>query len=133
MLSQVACHLKYAIFVLVGIVVVILLSKWTGKRCVQPATSSGGVVERVMVNSAHANEASYNPSQHPANALIEATTALVSLNTAAEYSGDAEVARVAGASVDTLRREMMARQQELMAQLVSDPPAQLQPLPAPPK
>jgi len=152
MLNQVACHLKYAIFVIIGILVVIMLSKWTGKKdLVTPATPTTllqqpqqqrQVMGDVMSQAAASNRDSYTEGQNPVVSLIDVTTALASLNTTIAFYGDVEVAEVAGAPIHTLKAEMLTRQQVLMQQLTSPhttPPAptqlmhtELAPLPAAP-
>ena len=142
MLNQVTCHLKYAIFVVVGILIAILLSKWTGSSggkggdgssattLLQQPHEQRQVMATVLSQAAVSNKDSYTEGQHPVISLIDVTTALASLNTTIAFYGDVRVAEVAGAPIHTLKAEMLARQQELIQQLTTSLP--LPPLPAPP-
>jgi hypothetical protein len=124
---NIACHLKYALFVVAGIMVVVLLSKWTGKKAVVGAGPSQ--VQQVVNQAAEHNTSAH--SQHDAVvALVDVTTALASLNTAVALSGEECVKKAAGVPTRTLENEMVAYQRKLMRQLGEHPTGTLPPLPS---
>lgn len=120
-------HLKYALFVVAGIMVVVGLSIWTGLK---KPVATPAQLRRVVDRAAEHNTASH--SGDAVGALVDVTTALASLDTAVALSGDACVARAAGVSPRTLENEMRAHQMRLVRQLGEPAPFResLPPLPS---
>jgi hypothetical protein len=116
--------LKYALIVVVGVVIVAGLSKWTGLN--KPAMPAQ--VQSVVSRAADFNTSSHC-NQDTLASLVDVTTALASLNTAVALSGDACVTRAAGVPTHTLESEMLAHQRQLMRQLASGERPIVQPLP----
>ena len=63
MMNQLACHLRYALIVLAAGLLIILLSRWTGKNNFAPTyatTLSPADVKTVVDEASLANQASHN-------------------------------------------------------------------------
>jgi hypothetical protein len=105
--------LKYAVIVVTGLVVVVLLSKWTGRK---PVASTQ--VQAVVTRAAESNTASYSQND-PVASLVDVTTAIASLQTAVALSGAACVSNATGVPTHTLEREMTTHQSRLMRQVVA--------------
>jgi hypothetical protein len=128
-------HLKYALVVLTGLTVIILLSKWTGRRGgnYTPPPAAAARIQEVVQQAANANTASHSTHQDMVDSLVDVTSAIASLKTAVELAGDKDVRAASGVTTLTLEREMVVHQRNLMQQLklMSTPsaPQVLQPLP----
>ena len=142
MLSRLACHIKYALLVLLTLVVVVLLSKWTGKKAGPGHVPTPSVtrVKHVVRQAAESNTASHSEHQDLVDSLVDVTTAIVSLKTAVSLTGDEDVKAASGVSTQVLEGEMVNHQRALMRQLkhnlnanihqtLQPPNVQLQPLP----
>lgn len=146
MLNQVAWHVRYALIVIIVVVIIILLSRWTGKTSLpvapsvslssSPASSAIAIanadVHAVVAEADAANTAAHTHT-NPLDALIDVTTALATLNTAAYLAGKEPVSRAAGVPFRTLEHEMASYQRQLMVELQGIPKVQqthtLKPLP----
>ena len=127
-----AIHLKYAVIVLTGLMVIVLLSKWTGKRggtnYIPPPAASN--IKKVVQQAANANTSSHSTHQDMVDSLVDVTTAIVSLKTAVELAGDKDVRAASGVTTQTLEREMIQHQRNLMRELKRvAQPQHVQPLP----
>jgi flagellar biosynthesis/type III secretory pathway M-ring protein FliF/YscJ len=138
-MNQLSCHLRYALIVIAAVVLIIMLSRWTGKtnfKPTTPTTSSSRVdVKTVVDEAAAANQAAHS-STNTLDALLDVTTAIATLNTATTLAGKEPVTNAAGVSLRTLEQEMGAHQRQLIMQLQQPAPQQhptspptLQPLP----
>jgi hypothetical protein len=140
MLNGISCHIKYALLVFLGLVVIVLLSKWTGKRAgpghIPPPSTAK--VKQVVTKAADSNTASHSSHQDVVDSLVDVTSAIVSLKTAVDLAGDKDVKAASGVSTQVLEGEMVAHQRNLMSQLknmLNAPPpptphqTPLQPLP----
>jgi dihydroxyacetone kinase DhaKLM complex PTS-EIIA-like component DhaM len=116
-------HLKYALIVIAALVVVVLLSKWTGTR----TGAAPSQVQRVVRQAADHNTAAHNQDD-PVAALVDVTSALACLHTAVELSGPECVEKASGVSTRTLENEMVSHQRSLMRQMGE--PVGVQPLPS---
>ena len=139
MLNGISCHIKYALLVFLGLMVIVLLSKWTGKKAgpghIPPPSTAK--VKQVVTKAAESNAASHS-HQDVVDSLVDVTSAITSLKTAVDLAGDQDVKAASGVSTQVLESEMIAQQRNLMSQLknqLSAPKPQnyqaptLQPLP----
>jgi hypothetical protein len=134
MWGNLSLHIKYAVLVMTGLLVIVLLSKWTGKRCGTPPASANKLkINQVVQKAANANTASHSGAQDMVDSLVDVTSAIVSLKTAVDLSGDNDVRAATGVTTQTLEREMTVHQRNLMHQLklvlAPAPVPQFQPLP----
>jgi len=140
MLNGISCHIKYALLVFLGLIVIVLLSKWTGKKAgpghIPPP--SAAKVKQVVTKAAELNTAAHSSHQNVVDSLVDVTSSIVSLKTAVDLAGDKDVKAASGVSTQVLESEMVAHQRNLMSQLkhqLSTPQPQnyntptLQPLP----
>lgn len=136
MLNKLQTHLKYSILILYGVVVIVMLSKWTGKQDVNSDTAYLPHPKqrlRAVMRKAALHNSTAHSGQDAIASLVDVTQALSALNTAVTLVGNTEVAGETGVSTRTLQNEMIAKQAQLMAQ-ISEPPEtntrqQLLPLP----
>ena len=119
MLNGIACHIKYALLVFLGLMVIVLLSKWTGKKAgpghIPPPSTAK--VKHVVTKAAESNTASHSSNQDVVDSLVDVTSAIVSLKTAVDLAGDQDVKAASGVSTQVLESEMVAHQRNLMSQL----------------
>lgn len=123
MLNNMACHLRYALLVVAVVIVIILLSRWTGKKSgglatptLTPLARVHGDVKSVVEEAAAANEAAH-AQPNRLEALIDVTSALATLNTASTLAGKEPVTQAAGVPVRTLEQELAAHQRQLLTEL----------------
>ena len=138
MMNQLACHLRYALIVLAAGLLIILLSRWTGKNNFAPTyatTLSPADVKTVVDEASLANQAAHSQT-NKLDALLDVTTALATLNTATSLAGKEPVTQAAGVPLRTLEHELAAHQRQLMLELdaaaapaPAHAPHPLQPLP----
>lgn len=136
MLNNFACHVRYALVVVGIVVVIILLSRWTGKTTPVPTPTTSAAplsradVRTVVAEAAAANESAYTQPNR-LDALVDVTAALATLNTASSLAGKDPVTQAAGVPVRTLEHELASHQRQLIMELQGGAPVppSLQPLP----
>jgi hypothetical protein len=118
MLDFLTRHVKYAVLVLLGFTLVMMLSRWTGRKLpdgfvTPPATLD---VQRVVDHAAQSNMTAHR-TPDPAKALVDITAALTALKTTSVLVGEDTVVRAAGVSPVVLENEMKQHQARLLRQL----------------
>lgn len=122
-MNQLACHLRYALIVIAFVIIIIMLSRWTGKNNFSHTTptTSASPLSRVDVKTVVDEAAAANQAAHAQNnqldALLDVTTALATLNTATTLAGKEPVTEASGVSVRVLKQELVAHQRQLIMEL----------------
>ena len=108
-------HVRYAFIVVLVMVIIILMSKWTGR------SSQPSVDITIIVQEAAAANGAAHAHNNPVDALAELNCARSKLETAVSLSSADVVSRIAGVDVETLRAEMHAHDQMLRSQMQERP------------
>jgi len=117
MLNQVPPHVRYALIVVIVTVVIILLSRWTGKGTAPTVPPLSYTDVRAVVRAAATANTAAHTQPNRLDALVDLTAALATLNTATMLAGEDVVTKAAGVSVATLEQELVVHRQQLMSEL----------------
>jgi len=111
MLNNVACHLRYALIVIMVVILIICLSRWTGKTSV-----TYGRPEQVVAKAVADNQAARSKTNR-LEALLDVTAALATLQTVTFLAGPAAVNHAVGKSVQEVEEQLMDHQHQIMMDL----------------
>ncbi len=118
----VACHLRYALIIVLVVLVIILLSKWTGNSTTiyHPKLSKG--VKNLVKEAGEWG----NAAEHDTNALLQlmhATYAIAYLNAARTLASDKEIERLSRVQLDEMTQTLREKQQHVVQKLAGQYPA----------
>lgn len=125
-LASLTCHLRYALVIVCGVVMLVLMSKWTGTTpsvIVKETQSCQSAAEKLVKEAREYADAPRGPFGEHVSELLHASTALAYLQAAQHVKPE-----VVGGKEQELQKVLTQRQQAAVQALMTPV---LPPLPAP--
>lgn len=124
LLGSLACHLRYALIIVLVVLAVILLSKWTGSNSTftTPRISRG--VRKLIREAGELN----TEAEQDANTMLQlmhASRANAYINAARMLASDKDIERIARVKLDELLQSVQEKQGDVVQRVANQNPSMM--------